>query len=179
MAELEVWRGQEEGLNVVVVNPAVIIGPGEWGSSSTSVFTTVYKGLKFYSKGSNAFVDVRDVTKAMLELSDKKIYNERFLLFSENMSFKRFMELIADALGKKPPSIQSTRWMTSLAWRANWLFSLLSGKRPVITRETARAANAKQVYSHQKIKDAIGIEFISVNKALERTASLFLEELKG
>ena len=34
MAEMEVWRGVEEGLNSVIVNPCVIFGPGDWRESS-------------------------------------------------------------------------------------------------------------------------------------------------
>ncbi|MBD79300.1 MAG: hypothetical protein CL840_10295 [Crocinitomicaceae bacterium] len=175
-SELEVWRGSEEGLNVSVVNPGVIIGTGEWGKSSTNVFKTVWNGLKFYSRGSNAFVDVRDVSRIMIELAEKKIFNERFLLISENMTFKRFFELISSSLGKKPPSILASRAMSSIAWRANWLWSLISNSKPLITRETAHAGNAKQVYSNQKIRDAIGIELITVHEAVDYTAQIFLEE---
>ena len=64
-AEREVWRGIEEGLNAVIVNPSVILGPGDWKSGSPAFFSRIGKGLKFYTSGINGFVDVRDVSKAM------------------------------------------------------------------------------------------------------------------
>jgi dihydroflavonol-4-reductase len=91
-AENEVWRGVEEGLNAIIVNPCVILGPGNWNESSLSIFKVVKKGLRFYTPGLNAFVDVRDVAYAMAELSDNKIENQRFLVISENVFFKDLFE---------------------------------------------------------------------------------------
>ena len=64
-AEKEVWRGVEEGLDVVIINPCVIIGAGDWKESSLTMFATVDNGLRFYTSGANAFVDSRDVALAM------------------------------------------------------------------------------------------------------------------
>ena len=61
-AEREVWRAAEEGLNVVIVNPSLIIGGGNWTQSSSNMFSKGYKGIKYYSSGENGFIDVRDVS---------------------------------------------------------------------------------------------------------------------
>ena len=175
-AELEVWRGSEEGLNVSIVNPGIIIGPGDWGKSSTNVFKTVWNGLKFYTIGANAFVDVRDVSKAMLTLSEKRIFNNRFLLIADNMSFKTFFEEIAKVLNKKAPNLLASRLMSSAAWRFNWIWSKLTGTNPLITKETARAANGISVYSNQKIIDRIGLKFTPVNESIKFTGRLFLKD---
>ncbi|MGB0403355.1 MAG: NAD-dependent epimerase/dehydratase family protein [Salibacteraceae bacterium] len=176
-AELEVWRGAEEGLKVSIVNPGIIIGPGEWGKSSTNVFKTAWKGLKFYSSGTNAFVDVRDVSRAMLLLSEKKIFNERFLLIAENKSFKFFFDTIAKSLNKKAPSILATKLMSSCAWRLNWIWSKLTGANPLITKETARAANSISVYSNQKIIDKLGFKFTPIEESIKYTGGLFLKDV--
>lgn len=177
-AELEVWRGSEEGLNISIINPAVIIGAGEWGKSSTNVFKSVWKGLKFYSKGGNAFVDVRDVTMAMIKLAEAKIYNERFLIISENMTFKQFFDILANSLGKTPPSVLANRLMSSAAWRLNWIWAFVSGAKPLITRETARAANSKQLYSNKKVVETLGLEFIPIKKSVDFTSKIFLSEMR-
>ena len=177
-AELEVWRAAEEGLNISVINPGVIIGAGEWGKSSTNVFKTVWNGLKFYSKGSNAFVDVRDVSKTMIKLVQNKIYNERFLLISENLTFKEFFDILANALGRTPPSIFANRLLSSIAWRLNWIWTFFSRSNPLITKETARAANAQQVYSNKKIRETLGIEFIPIRESIDYTAKVFLTEVR-
>jgi len=177
-AELEVWRGSEEGLNISIINPGVIIGAGEWGKSSTNVFKSVWEGLKFYSKGSNAFVDVRDVTKSMMRLAETKIYNERFVLISENMSFKQFFDILAISLGKTPPTILANRIMSSTAWRLNWAWALISGAKPLITKETARAANSIQLYSNKKIRETLGLQFIPIKKSVDFTSKIFLKEIR-
>jgi nucleoside-diphosphate-sugar epimerase len=49
LSEMEVWRGMAEGLPAVIVNPSIIIGPGDWKRSSSYLFSAVWKGLSFYT----------------------------------------------------------------------------------------------------------------------------------
>ena len=89
-AEREVWRGIAEGLNAVIINPSVIIGAGRWDTGSSKMISQVWKGLRFYSGGVSGFVDVKDVTKIMIQLMQSDITAERFILSSENISYKIF-----------------------------------------------------------------------------------------
>ena len=93
--EREVWRGIEEGLNAVIVNPTVIFGAAALDQSSIVIFDTVLKGQKFYTIGSNATVDARDVASVMHKLMRSSIQNQRFLLVGENASFKHIMNTIS------------------------------------------------------------------------------------
>ena len=177
-SEQEVWRGKEEGLNIVVVNPSIIIGPGKWGRSSTNVFTEVWKGLKYYTLGVNAFVDVKDVSKCMLQLMDSKTKNEQYLIVSENLSFKDLFIQIALALGKSEPFIRANALLTGIAWRANKLMSY-GGMRIVLTNETAQSSQSISRYSNDKIKKELGIDFIPVEKSIRETAILFLQQFSS
>ena len=76
-AENEVWRASQEGLPVVIVNPATIFGFGNWEVSSLKIIKRVYDGLSFYPSGKNGFIGVTDVVKAMLQLMESEIVNER------------------------------------------------------------------------------------------------------
>jgi dihydroflavonol-4-reductase len=172
-AENEVWRGVEEGLNAIIVNPCVILGPGNWNESSLSIFKVVKKGLRFYTPGLNAFVDVRDVAYAMVELSDNKIENQRFLVTSENVFFKDLFEKIAKAFDVKAPSIKVKPWLAGLAWRIEGFLHFLFGKKQNITKETAGSSMKITKYSSQKLKDAIGIEFYSIDDSVENAANYF------
>lgn len=176
-AEREVWRASEEGLDVVIVNPSIIIGPGNWGMGSTAIFPVAYKGIKFYTEGVCGFVDVRDVSKALIQLMDSNIRNERFILNAENLSFKDFFFLIHDTLGKAQPTIKANKLMTSLAWRAESLRAVLTGRKPVITRETVIAAHQENIFSNKKIKERLGFTFIPVGQAVKDTAALFLKDI--
>ncbi|EDO27576.1 predicted protein, partial [Nematostella vectensis] len=105
-AEMEVWRASQEGVEVVIVNPGVILGAGFWDVNTGQLFSKIAKGFQFYTEGVTGFVGVSDVVKAMITLTEQPIKNERFILISENKSFKEIFTLIAKALSKKPPSIK-------------------------------------------------------------------------
>ena len=102
-SEMEVWRGIEEGLNAVIVCPAIILGPGKREKGSSMIFKQVWKGLFFYTSGTNGFVDVRDVVNVMIQLMKGKIKSERFILCSESIPFKKTFDHIAKALERKNP----------------------------------------------------------------------------
>jgi dihydroflavonol-4-reductase len=171
-AENEVWRGVEEGLNAVIVNPSVILGPGNWNESSLSIFKVVKKGLKFYTPGMNAFVDARDVAFALAELSEKRIFNDRFLVIAENLKYKDLFEKIAKAFGVKGPSVEAKPWMAALAWRLEAFLSLF-GKKQNITRETARSSMSTTQYSNEKIKARIGMKFYAMDDTVENAVKFF------
>ena len=172
-AENEIWRGVEEGLDAVIINPSVILGPGDWNQSSLSIFKVVKKGLKFYTPGANAFVDVRDVATCLCELSDKKMFNDRYLVFSENLSFQELFQKIAKAFNVKGPSILVKQWMVGIAWRTEALLRFLFGKKQNITKETAKSSMKTSVYSNEKIKNALDFEFISIDHSIKHSVPFF------
>lgn len=172
-AENEVWRGKEEGLDVIIINPSVILGVGDWNTSSLSLFKTIKKGLKFYTPGTNAFVDARDAAYILCELSERNIVNERFLVFSENMSYQKLFETIANAFGIKPPSIKVKKWMAEIAWRLEGTLAFLFGKKQNITKETARSAMETHKYSNAKIKEQLNFEFIPIKKSVDDAVVFF------
>ncbi|MCU0422642.1 MAG: NAD-dependent epimerase/dehydratase family protein [Bacteroidia bacterium] len=173
-AELEVWRGAEEGLQVVVVNPGVIIGAGKWDKGSCALFNMVWKNMPFFTEGINGYVDVEDVAEATISLVDKNINNQRFVLVGGNWPMKDFMFKIASELGKKPPSIQVKPWMAEFAWRLTGLLSLLTGKRSSITKETARASLKKYYYSSEKISTETGFQFRPLDYSVKHICKHFL-----
>ncbi len=175
-AEREVWRGIEEGLSAVLLNPAVILGPGKWGTSSTRMFNTVYSGLQFYTTGGNAFVDVRDVANIAIHLATSDIKNDRFLVFSENLSFRSVLDSIAIYLNRRKAKYLATPVMGYLAGLFSEIWAVIGGKKPLITRDSSRSANSTQVYSNEKIKQALGYEFMPVEKSIKDTCKIFLAE---
>ncbi len=175
-AEREVWRGIEEGLNAVIVNPSVILGTGDWNSGSSSIFQTMWKGTKFYTTGVNGYVDVRDVAKAMVNLMNSPIVNQRFILSSENLNYQELFTKIMNAFGKKPPHIKATLWMLNIAWRIEKLKSLFFNSKPLITKETVNTSQNKYFYSSQKIKQQLSFDFIPIEKSIKDTCLLFERE---
>ncbi|HRY31372.1 MAG TPA: NAD-dependent epimerase/dehydratase family protein [Bacteroidales bacterium] len=170
--EKEVWRGQEEGLPVVVVNPAIIIGYGDPGQGSSRMFSTVKHGLRFYPPGINGFVDVRDVARAVGLLMDKNITGEKYILSAANLRYGELFALIAAELGKKPPSVRVNRFITSLAWQLEALRATLSGEEPLLTRETAQTAANTYLYDGNKICGIEGFQYTSPEETIHHTGAL-------
>jgi nucleoside-diphosphate-sugar epimerase len=168
-AEMEVWRGAEEGLNICIVNPSIIIGPGIWKRGTCRLFYNIMKGFPFYSTGSNAFVDVKDVCKAILFLHKKRIQNERFLLHGTNWGFENLFFRFAEIAGYKKPGIQVGPAMVGFAWRYFKLIEWLTGKRGVITRESAASSIKHQSFSSEKI-EKLGFKFTPIEATLSEIA---------
>lgn len=173
LAEQEVWRGIAEGLDAVMVNPAVILGPGDWNKSSAQLIKTVANGLKFYTDGTNGYVDVRDIAKVELMLMNSEISGERFILSAENISYKKLFYNIANELGVKPPSILANKFLSNIAWMVLGVFGFITGKTPLITKETAKSANSHYNYSSQKIIDTLDYNFISFEHSIKHAVDLY------
>lgn len=166
-AEKEVWRGVEEGLDAVIVNPCLIVGAGNWEESSMTIFNTIDKGLRFYTPGANAFVDARDVALILTSLMESDIVNERFLCIGKNVSFKEMFDLIANKLGKKGPTILVSKTLMNLTWIIAGIISKITGKKAAITKETARSSFNTTVYDASKVKNALNFEFKSLEETVE------------
>lgn len=173
-AEMEVWRASQEGVPVVIVNPGVILGAGFWKQGSGVIFSKIYKGLSFYSEGITGFISVKDVAKIMLQLMQSNIKNERFILVSENRSFKDVFFLIADNFGKKRPSVKITTFISEIGWRLEKIRSFLTGKPPLLTRNSAKSIHKKYCYSSEKIKASLHYDFEPVSDTIERVCKLYI-----
>lgn len=175
LAEQEVWRAFAEGLEGVIVNPSVIIGPCDWNKSSGQLFRTVNNGLKYYTNGCNGYVDVRDVATIMFKLMKRDINHQRFIISAENVSYQKLFSLIAKSLGKNPPPYLATKWMSELIWRLIKVYSILSGQPALITKETAKSANSSFRYSADKIINELNYDFIPIEESIRYTATAFLK----
>jgi len=173
LGELEVWRGIGEGMEAVIVNPTVVLGPGNWNSGSTEIFKKVYEEFPWYSDGVSGFVDVRDVAKAMIGLMDSNITNEKFILSSGNKSYSEIFAMIAAAFGKKPASKLITPFLASIVWRMEALKSRFNGNDPLITKETAATALAKVNFDNSKLKKFLpGFEYRPIEETINETCNM-------
>lgn len=171
-AEMEVWRASEEGLNVVIVNPGVILGPGDWNKGSAKLFQLVKKGMPFYTEGVNGYVDVQDVARAMLMLMDRSKFGQRYVLVGKNVNMRWYLDTVAGWLGKRKPFIKVNRPMAHLAWIMDGLKSWVIRKNPSLTRETARASLNQFFYSSNKIEQ-LGFVFTPMEKTIETTCKQY------
>ena len=172
LGELEVWRGIGEGLQAVIVNPSIILGGDNWDTSSSALFKSAYNEFKYYTEGITGFVDVRDVTSVMIMLMNSEISGQRFILNSENISYKELFFSMAKCFGKKSPQKKVTPFLAEIVWRLEAIKGMLTGKKHLLTKETARTAQAIVKYDNHKILKALpGFNFIPVSDAVEHTCA--------
>ncbi len=175
-SEMEVWRGMEEGLNAVIVNPTIILGPGFWDRGSSSMFTRVAGGMRYATPGVTGYVGVQDVVTAMTRLMASDISGERFIVSSGDHSYRDMLEMIAGALGKprtlKLVSPATLRFFS----RVDAVTGLFTGKRR-ITGEQAKAAFSEARYSGGKVTDAIGLEFTPLPEVVDHVAGHYKADL--
>ncbi|MDN5203873.1 NAD-dependent epimerase/dehydratase family protein [Fulvivirgaceae bacterium BMA10] len=167
LSEIEVWRGSAEGLNVTIVNPSIVLAPGDLNKSSTRIFKHVMDEKRLYTDGSLNYVDVRDVADAIFHLWDKNIQNERFILNAGSITYESFFKQIAVLLDKKPPTIKVSTSLLFLAVMIERIKSILTGNKPLLTRQTALGAKKVFKYSNDKIKSTLGFKFRPIQDTLE------------
>lgn len=180
LSEMEVWRGMHEGMEVLIVNPGVIIGPGNWNSGSPQLFKTIWNGFMFYTDGGTGFVDVLDVIEVIVRAMGKSEWesakNERYVLVARNVKFREFFNLVADNLGKKRPTIPAGDWLLAIAWRLALVASWFSTFRPAITRDSVSGSNQMSHYDGSRITRIIPFQYTQVEESVARVAKIFLDE---
>ncbi|WP_348799974.1 NAD-dependent epimerase/dehydratase family protein [Flavobacterium adhaerens] len=171
-AEMEIWRGQQEGLQVVIVNPGVILGPGFWDQGSGAIFAKVKKGLPFYTNGSTGFVAVEDVVTLIYQLMNSNIHGERFTLISQNIVFKDLLFCIADALKVKRPKYHASPLLMLTFSKLDWLASTVLGKKRFMSKASAKSSYSTNLYSNEKTKNALNFTFTDVFDYINKITAL-------
>tara|TARA_R110002167_G_scaffold261316_3_gene467786 strand:+ start:3258 stop:4265 length:1008 start_codon:yes stop_codon:yes gene_type:complete len=175
-AEMEVWRGSQEGLEVVIVNPGIIVGPGFWKKESGRLFTTANKGYSYFPPSGTGFIGVRDVVNMMVMLMDASINRERYISISENLSYREVLAMMARHLGKSPPARPLQLWQLELFRFFDWLGHFASKKGRKLTRNGINSLKHRTFYSNEKAKRDIGFVFAPVSDAMLFSIKLFKEE---
>ncbi len=172
LAEMEVWRGMAEGLNIAIVNPVIIFGVGDWNKGSSEIFKSSYNQFPWYTNGISGFVDVLDVVDAMQLLMDSPIVGERYIISAENLSYQTVFTKIANAFSKKPPTRKVTPLLAAIVWRLEAIKSLFTGKTPLLTKETAATAQAKVYFNNEKFLKAFpSFQYRSMDSTIQRVCA--------
>jgi nucleoside-diphosphate-sugar epimerase len=166
-AEMEIWRGQQEGLNCVIINPGIILGPRIWEEGSGMLFKKIGNGFPFYFEGTTGIIAVTDVTKIAIQLMKSELKNERFILVSQNIVFRDLFNSIADVLKVKRPTIHISPVFTEFLWRIDWLVSAVFRTKRKSNRATAIASYSKNLYSNEKIKTALKPNFLDIHQYIK------------
>ena len=166
-SEQEVWKGIEKGLNAVIVNPGVILGFSANNTGSSQLFYQVKKGLKFYTMGGSGYVDVQDVVKAMIMLTNSNVRSERYILVNENCSNRDVLWWMADGFSKKRANIKVNRLVLYIAGFCAEILGKIFRFTPIIDRKTATTATNRQYYSNQKLLNQFDFKYQPLDKSIK------------
>lgn len=176
-AEREVWRASKEGLNVVIVNPSIIIGGGNWQQTSSNMFSKASKGILFYTHGANGFIDVRDVAALMVKLMESEITNQRYILSTQSIAFRTYFDWMHIAFNKPKSKIKAGKLLSTCGWMVENIRHFTTGATPLITKETARSAHHRSFYSNKKVTTLFpDYTFIPVEEAVKYWCNLFKKD---
>ena len=173
MAEREVWRGHEEGLDVVIVNPGIIVGIGDFTRSSAEIYHQVDKGIPYYPPGANGFVAVEDVSDACFHLLENGPLNERFLLVGAHMPLKVLFEKVAKSLHKEAPQKEAPAWLMGLVWRLSRLAEFFTRKHGFVTKEGVRNAQKKYAYDTSKLLEQTSFTYRDIDAVIAETGAYY------
>ena len=172
LAELEVWRGMGEGLEVAVVNPVIILGAGDWNSGSSGIFKSAYDEFPWYTSGMSGFVDVVDLVNAMIAIMQSTITGERFIISGHNAYYKEVFALIAKYFNKKVAHKKVTSFIAAIVWRLESIKAIFTGKDPLLTKETAKTAQAVVRFNNNKLLNRFpDFKYTPLEKSIERVCA--------
>ncbi len=178
-SEMEVWRAMAEGLNAAIVNPAIILGEGDWNAGSANLMQIVYNEFPWYTEGVNAWVDVKDVVAAMLAIMNSDISDERYIISAGNFAYREVFTEMARALNRRPPHKRASAWMTEIVWRMEVLKSRIAAKQVTISKESARTAQTKCYYSNEKLlRHFPAFRYQDLKNTVSRMADAFLRDIQ-
>jgi len=158
-AEMEVWRGFQEGLDIVIVNPSVIIGYGFPNQGSDVIIQSVKKGLSIYTNGILSIISVEDVTNCMVQLMKSAISGERYILVGENITIKDFIYYLASQYKIKSSRIYASKGIINICWRLDWLLAKIKNRKRKLTKITSKAFHSINKYENTKVMATLGCSF--------------------
>ncbi|HEU4471666.1 MAG TPA: NAD-dependent epimerase/dehydratase family protein [Flavisolibacter sp.] len=154
-AEMHVWRGFAEGLDGVIINPSTLLGYGDWHRSSAAIFKNAYREFSWYTRGVNGFVGVEDAAAAAVALLFSGINHKKFIVNADNWQFQHLFNTIADGFGKRRPSREAGKVLGGLAWRMEAVKAMITCRKPLLTRETAKVAQSRTTFDNSALLRAL------------------------
>lgn len=172
--ELEVWRGIEEGLNAVIVNPSVILAPYILNKKTNFLINYfIKKHINYFTIGKKGYIDVNDLTEIMILLTQSEISKQRFIISAENLSFKEIIDIINSHFNHKNSNKEISKF------KLNFLRFILSiftfGSSP-LSKQIIHYLLTDDIYTNEKLQKVIDFQFTPINKTIDNIINLFLKE---
>jgi dihydroflavonol-4-reductase len=155
LGEQAALRCGTQGLQVVVVNPCALYGPGDI-QDVLHLFRSLAAGqVPGFPPGGNGVVDVRDAARGLVAAWRRGRAGERYILVGENASFQEIMGLASRALGVPAPRIRLPRLLAAARPLVRAV-ELLSRDKPRLTADEFSFGFLHRYYSADKARRELG-----------------------
>jgi dihydroflavonol-4-reductase len=142
------------GLNVSVVHPSGIIGPGDRRQNNYMIRTIhlMAEGkIPLSVPGGYDFVDVRDVAEGIVQCAEKGRSGQCYILSGHYATVRQLMDEVCALVGRRAPrgavSLGLARW---IAPAAEWFAGITGNHRPVFTPYSVATLQTNAHFSHAK-----------------------------
>ncbi len=167
--EIEVWRGGQEGLEVLILRPGLILGEGFWYSGSGLLLKFVSTQPKWFPPGGTGFIDVKDVVNFSIHLMEQKKHNLCLTLVGQNLTYLEILNKIGRSLGvKAPPKWRTPLWVGHLAHYIDLIFAILTGRPQKLPKAYINAMFELNEYDGGKVETITGLHYTPIDETLER-----------
>ncbi len=167
-AELEVWRGSAEGLEVLILNPGVVLAPDYKGTGSNSIFLKLKTTTRFYTSGSTAYISAKDLSKIVRVFIYNTVCNERFICIERNITYQSLMHIARMMLKRNETAIAVSKPVLQLVWICSTLFAFILGRKTQFTQSILHALTHKKNYSNDKLKKHLPFALEPIPEVIEQ-----------
>jgi dihydroflavonol-4-reductase len=176
LAEMEVQKVVARGLDVVIVNPSMVLGPRDVNRISGELVIQVARGIVHFGipGGMNA-IHIKDAVRGHLLALERGKRGERYILGGENNTFLKFIQVTAEVVGVKPPKYAIP----------SWILRPLAGPLDLLCRfvpmpfngDLLRFSNQYMYYDTQKAQKVLGLTGLhTIRSALQETYDWYKAE---
>jgi dihydroflavonol-4-reductase len=165
--DLEVWRGAQEGLDVLILYPGILMGRITDQRSSTKIYEYVLEESSYYPKGKVNYIDVRDAAELVLQLYQKNQWNQGFILNKEALRYQAFFEEMAKSFDKKAPDKAVQNWMLEFALFFASLSRRLGLSKSPLNRQMAMLSQLDLEMDNSKVRRVLNFEYRALSETLD------------
>ncbi len=170
-AEMEVHRGIAEGLDAVIVNPAVIFGVGGPDTNTRRIVDAVRSGWMIaVPPGGTNVVDVKDVAAGHRAAMTNGESGRRYILGGDNRSWQSIAAALATTFGRKPPQYTIPGSVLRTGAVVAEAISMVTRTRPLLPRSIARTASCTYRFDSTRAQEELGCTFRSFDDTAARIA---------
>jgi dihydroflavonol-4-reductase len=152
VAEREVYKGIEKGLDAIVISPTAIVGPHDYKPShfGEALLRLANGRLPALISGGFDWVDVRDVVQGTLRAQSTAPTGAKYILSGHWLSLRQVAKMTEGLTGVKAPGSVCPMWLARVGAPFITAFDLLARRRPLYTSVSLQALRGHRHISHRK-----------------------------